>query len=102
MSHHPAVKALLEDAASNPIAAEMERHGFLLQDTGGGMTAFTKDLSKEGAELSLIITDEGEAPQSMDATVTLGVEVNGTILLTFNGLNLAHTLDIADRANQLG
>lgn len=100
MSH--VVRSLLEDDASNPVAAEMDKHGFLLQDTGGGMTAFTKDLGMSDSELSLIITEEGEAPQTMDATVTLGVEYNGTILLTFSGLNLPHALDIADRANRLG
>ena len=85
-----AAKRLLEDV--NPIEDEMEKMWWFLIETGGGCTAFSKQV---GDRVELSITDDAEAPVSMEHDCVFGVFVDGSAVVTFPGVGPVATTNLA-------
>jgi hypothetical protein len=65
---------------NNPIEPDLKKEGWELIGTGGGCTAAIKRVGRA----SLLLTDQAEAPLSLDQECTLGVyDEDEKVVMTF-------------------
>jgi hypothetical protein len=81
------IRKLVE--GDNPIETSMEGFGWSLIETGGGCTAF----SKQYGDVELLITDDAEAPTSMDQAVTFGIYGDGSQIIAFGNMTVQQVVD---------
>jgi len=82
----------------NPLEPEFQRAGWELTHTGGGCTAFVKG-DQKGTHLFL--TDDAEAPVSMDQICSLFVHNGTDFLCAFHSISAQHALDLGDKFSNL-
>jgi hypothetical protein len=80
-----------------------EPEGWFHTETGGGCTAFIKQIPKQHTDVEWLITDDNDpsAPTDPNAKCCLSYSYNGSILLQWNCSCLAEALTIQAGANHL-